>query len=186
MKSFPRFISPIMAGISIPLLSAAVVAQTPAALPRAPQAKVTTLTVPGPFSEPSVAVNPANPQQVVVAYQVPASIAYSTDAGENWEHAANVAPKRFQVSGDPSVTFDNKGHAIFCFIAFNKLGTFNYWGHAGHTNGIYIRRSLDGGKTWEPHPITVSEQQKKPGVPMEDKPYVEPRRFTHGFFTLCR
>ncbi len=109
---------------------------------------------------------------MVVAYQVPASIAYSTDAGEHWAPAANVAPKKFQVSGDPSVTFDNKGHAIFCFIAFNRLGTFNYWGHAGHTNGIYVRRSLDGGKTWEPQPITVSEQEKKPGVPMEDKPYV--------------
>ncbi len=108
----------------------------------------------------------------MVAYQVPASIAYSTDAGAHWKKAENTAPKNFKVSGDPNVTFDNKGHAIFCFIAFNKLGTFNYWGHAATTNGIFVRRSLDGGKTWEPQPITVFEQQNRPGIPFEDKPYV--------------
>jgi hypothetical protein len=146
--------------------------QIPAALPRAPQAQVTTLTEPGYFSEPSVAVNPINPKQVVVAYQVPAHIAYSTDAGEHWEHAASTAPKDFKVSGDVSVTYDNQGHAILCSIAFNKLGTFNYWGHATRTNAILIRRSLDGGKTWEPAPITVSLQPQQPGIPMEDKPYI--------------
>jgi hypothetical protein len=146
--------------------------QTQAALPRAPQAVVTTLTNPGYSSEPSVAVNPINPKQVVVAYQVPANIAYSTDAGEHWEHAANTAPKDFKVSGDVSVTYDNQGHAILCSIAFNKLGTFNYWGHATNTNAILIRRSLDGGETWEPAPITVSLQAQQPGIPMEDKPYI--------------
>ncbi|MGB8480041.1 MAG: sialidase family protein [Acidobacteriaceae bacterium] len=146
--------------------------QTQTALPRAPQAQVTTLTEPGYFSEPSVAVNPINPKQVVVAYQNQASIAYSTDAGEHWEHAANTAPKDFKVSGDVSVTYDNQGHAILCSIAFNKLGTFNYWGHATKTNAVLIRRSLDGGKTWEPAPITVSVQPQQPGIPFEDKPYI--------------
>jgi hypothetical protein len=154
------------------LLSIHAASQTQSALPPAPQAQVTTLTAPGYFSEPSVAVNPSNPQQVVVAYQMPANIAYSTDAGEHWEHAANTAPKDFKVSGDVSVTFDNQGHVILCSIAFNKLGTFNYWGHATKINGVLIRRSLDGGKTWEPAPIVVSLQQQQPGIPMEDKPYI--------------
>lgn len=141
-------------------------------MPRAPQAQVTTLTPPGYSSEPSVAVNPRDPRQVVVAYQSPASIAYSADAGAHWLPAAGVAPKNFKVSGDVSVAYDNQGHAILCYIAFNKLGTFNYWGHDTHTNGIFIRRSLNGGKTWEPSPVTVIEQKKKPGIPMEDKPYI--------------
>lgn len=147
-------------------------AQQPSTMPSAPLAHVTTLTQPGFSSEPSVAVNALNPKQVVFAYQVPASIAYSTDAGASWHSAKNTAPANFSVSGDVSVAYDNQGHAILCYIAFNKLGTFNYWGHATNTNGIYIRRSLDGGKTWEAQPITVSEQQQKPGIPMEDKPYV--------------
>jgi hypothetical protein len=154
------------------LLATSAPSQAQAPLPRAPQARVTTLTEPGYFSEPSVAVNPSNPRQIVVAYQVPAYIAYSTDAGEHWEHAANVAPKEFKVSGDVSVTYDNQGHAILCSIAFNKLGTFNYWGHATTMNAVLIRRSLDGGKTWESAPITVSLQPQSPGIPMEDKPYI--------------
>ncbi len=156
------------------ILSVAIPArsQTQEALPQAPQAQVTTLTDPGYFSEPSVAVNPINPKQVVIAYQVPANIAYSTDAGGHWQHAANTVPKDFKVSGDVSVTYDNQGHAILCSIAFNKLGTFNYWGHATNTNAILIRRSLDGGKTWESKPITVSLQQQQPGIPFEDKPYI--------------
>jgi hypothetical protein len=159
-------------GIVLFLLVPFAVAQSPQMIPRAPAAKVTTLTAPGYFSEPSVAVNPGNPQQVVVAYQVPASIAYSTDAGVHWQKAANTAPKNFKIAGDVSVTYDNKGHAILCYIAFDKLGTFNYWGHATNANGIFIHRSLDGGKTWEPMPITVSDEVKKPGIPMEDKPYI--------------
>lgn len=147
-------------------------AQTPSQLPPAPAASVQTLTAPGFFSEPSVAVNPMNPKQVVVAYQVPANIAYSQDAGKHWAHASGVAPKNLKVSGDVSVTFDNQGHAILCYIGFNKLGTFNYWGHATNTNGIFVRRSLDGGKSWSAPAIAVSVQQQKPGVPMEDKPYV--------------
>lgn len=147
-------------------------AQTAPPLPPAPDARVTTLTAPGYFSEPSVAINSLNPKQVIVAYQVPASIAYSQDSGATWTPAADVAPKNFKTSGDVSVTYDNKGHAILCYIAFNELGTFNYWGHATRSNGIFIRRSLDGGKTWTAPPVTVSLKRAKPGIPMEDKPYV--------------
>ncbi|HEY5256335.1 MAG TPA: sialidase family protein [Acidobacteriaceae bacterium] len=172
MKNFSVFCHLGVPAVAALFLVIPAHSQTQAALPRAPQAQVTTLTEPGYFSEPSVAVNPINPKQVVVAYQVPAHIAYSTDAGEHWEHATNTAPKDFKVSGDVSVTYDNQGHAILCSIAFNKLGTFNYWGHAAKTNAILIRRSLDGGKTWEAQPITVSVQQQQPGIPFEDKPYI--------------
>lgn len=167
---FCRSIAVVLGGLA--LASCFALAQTQPPLPRAPQARVTTLTSPGFFSEPSVAVDPANPQQIVVAYQNQASIAYSTDSGATWLHAANTASKRFKVSGDVSVTFDNQGHAILCYIAFNKLGTFNYWGHAAHSNGIFVRRSLDGGKTWEASAVTVSEQQQRPITPFEDKPYI--------------
>ncbi|MHB1935675.1 MAG: sialidase family protein [Acidobacteriaceae bacterium] len=172
MKNLSFFSRAETASAAVLLVAVHAVSQTQPALPRAPQAQVTTLTAPGYFSEPSVAVNPINPQQVVVAYQVPANIAYSTDAGAHWQHAANTVPKEYKVSGDVSVTFDNQGHAILCSIAFNKLGTFNYWGHATNTNGVFVRRSLDGGKTWEAAPTVVSLQQKMPGIPMEDKPYI--------------
>ena len=142
-------------------------------LPKAPHAEVfpLTLTV-GPFTEPAIAVNPGNPQQVVGVFQDNVHAAYSTDAGHSWQLAENVDPKNYRVSGDVSVTFDNQGHAFVCYIAFDKLGAFNYWAHGATRNGIFIRRSLDGGKTWEAEHIPVAEQSSTPGIPFEDKPYI--------------
>jgi hypothetical protein len=147
------------------------VAQT--TLPRAPGAAITDLTpTPGPYTEPGVSVNPLNPKQVVVVFQDNVQAAYSHDAGRTWKLADGVAPKDFRVSGDVSTVFDNKGHAFVSCIAFDKLGTFNYWGHGATRNGIFVRRSLDGGKTWEPTLRNVVAQPTKPGIPFEDKPYI--------------
>jgi len=142
-------------------------------LPQAPQAQVFTLTpAPGYFTEPAIAVNPSNPQQVVGVFQDNAHAAYSQDAGRTWQLAEGVAPKNFKVSGDVSVAFDNQGHAFICYIAFDKLGTFNYWARGATRNGIFVRRSLDGGKTWEAEHVPVAEQPTEPGIPFEDKPYI--------------
>ncbi len=142
-------------------------------LPGAPGSFVETLTpAPGFFTEPSVAINPRNPNQVAVAFQDNAHIAYSMDAGKNWQIAAGTEPPNYRVSGDVSVAYDNQGHAILCYMAFDKLGTFNYWGHNSSRNGLFVRRSLDGGKTWEAQHIPIIEHPTEPGVPWEDKPYI--------------
>ncbi len=142
-------------------------------LPPAPGKLISNLTpASGYFTEPSIAVNPKNPRQIVAAFQDNAHVAYSSDEGHTWNLAKGVAPPNYKVSGDVSVTFDNQGHAILCYIAFDKLGTFNYWGHGATRNGIFVRRSLDGGKTWETQHIPVAQQVSEPGVPFEDKPYI--------------
>jgi hypothetical protein len=161
-------------GISLAVFlasSAGLLAQ--ASLPRAPGAAITTLSPQlGTWSEPGVAINPFNPQQVVAVYQYIAQAAYSQDAGRTWKLATGVAAPNYKNSGDVSTVFDNKGHALICYISFDKLGTFNYWGHGATRNGIFVRRSLDGGATWEPQLRTVAAQPSKPGVPFEDKPYL--------------
>ena len=141
-------------------------------LPKAPDAHVFQLTPgPGYFTEPGVAVNPNHPQQVVAVFQDNVHAAWSQDAGRTW-NVEDAAPKNYRISGDVSTTFDNQGHAFVCYIAFDKLGTFNYWAHGATRNGIFVRRSLDGGKTWEADHIPVAEQPSQPGIPFEDKPYI--------------
>ena len=142
------------------------------ALTPPPGARVIKLTPsPGQFTEPSIGVNPANPKQLVGAFQNTA-VAYSRDAGHTWTLAEGVAPPDYRVSGDVSVAYDNQGHAFLCYIAFDKLGTTNYWAHNATRNGIFVRRSLDGGQTWEKDAATVIAHPSDPGIPFEDKPSI--------------
>lgn len=142
-------------------------------LPRAPKTHVVDITPkPGYFNEPSIAVNAKNPQQVVVAWQINASAAYSKDGGQTWTVAEGTAPKDYRVSGDVSVVFDSVGHAHLCYIAFDKLGTPQYWARGATRNGIFVRRSLDGGQTWDPNAVAVASHESLPAIPFEDKPYI--------------
>ncbi|HUI78026.1 MAG TPA: sialidase family protein [Bryobacteraceae bacterium] len=144
-----------------------------ATLAPAPGRRIVTLIEhPGSFHTPSIAVNPANPREVVVGFQSKVSAAYSTDGGEHWAVAPGTAPENYRSTGDTSITYDRQGHAILCFIAFDGAGPFKYWGHNPKRNGILVRRSLDGGKTWEPRTIPVIEHAEAPGIPFEDKPYI--------------
>lgn len=142
-------------------------------LPVAPKSHLTDITPKaGFFNEPSIAVNPLEPHQLVVAWQVNASVAYSTDAGQSWTVAQGTAPKDYKISGDVSITYDSAGHALLCYIAFDKLGTTNYWAHGATRNGIFVRRSPDGGKTWDADAATVIAHQSTPNIPFEDKPWI--------------
>jgi len=125
---------------------------------------------PGFHNEPSIAVNSRNPAQIFAAYQVPASVTYSQDGGASWKLATGTAPTDYKVSGDVATTYDKNGTAILCYIAFDQLGTENYWAHGATRNGVFVRRSSDGGATWDAHDHAVLAQLTKPGIPFEDKP----------------
>lgn len=141
-------------------------------LPRAPGARVTTITDPGPFTETSIAIDPRNPRRVVGVYQNQASAAWSAD-GVTWAIAEGTAPPNYRVSGDPSVTIDRHGHAFFCYIAFDRTGVTSYWALGATRGGIFVRRSLDGGKTWEKeHNVVVEHPVTQPGLPWEDMPSI--------------
>ncbi|HUO26259.1 MAG TPA: hypothetical protein VMU61_11360 [Candidatus Aquilonibacter sp.] len=126
----------------------------------------------GYVNEPSIAINPNHPEQLVAAFQTQASAAYSRDVGKTWTIAEGTSPPDYKISGDVSVTFDNQGHAFLCYIAFDKLGTENYWAHNATRNGIFVRRSGDGGITWDKTASAVIAQKTEPGIPFEDKPYI--------------
>src|SRR3954463_15227049 len=150
------------------LLSTSALAQF--TLPQPPGARVIDLTSKGYFNEPAIAVNPANPQQVVTAWQVNTSVAYSQDGGATWATAKDTASKNFKISGDVALVYDAKGAAVVAYLGFDKLGTENYWAHNATRNGLFTRRSADGGKTWDAQEHAVKENPTVPGIPFEDKP----------------
>lgn len=148
-------------------------APAPATLPPPPQAEVIDLTPhPGYFTEPAIAIDPNNPRHLAAAFQDNAHAGYSADGGRTWAVATGTESTRFRVSGDVSIAYDTHSHAILCYMAFDKLGTFNYWGHNASKNGLFVRRSLDGGRTWEAQDIPIIQHSDGPAVPWEDKPYI--------------
>jgi hypothetical protein len=59
------------------------------------------------------------------------------------------------MGGNKSITFDDRGHVFLSYQLIEKLGTPSYWGHNAHGNGIWVRHSPDGGKTWDPEGTPV-------------------------------
>src|SRR5215468_9823291 len=160
----------LRACLAILLLASSVFAQQ---LAPAPKAHVVDITPkPGYFNEPSIAVNPKNPQQIAVAWQINASVATSEDGGRTWKIAENTAPREYRVSGDVSITYDAAGRAVLCYIAFDKLGTSQYWAQGATRNGIFVRRSADAGHTWPTVAAPVISHESTPKIPFEDKPYI--------------
>jgi len=150
-------------------------------LPLAPEAKVVTVSPEGGhYTEPGIAINPRNPRQVVVVFQGgknaqgTANAAWSNDGGATFTSAQGTGSSNWKVLGDVTTTFDNSGSAYLCSIAFDTLGTSSYWAHGAKRNGIIVRRSPDGGKTWD---VGVSQVKAFPGanergIPFEDEPRI--------------
>lgn len=166
-------LEPVIAtvGAILLLLSSSGIAQS--SLPRATGTRVVSISptdVRG--NEPSIAVNPKNPDQVVAAFQ-PATVVYSTDAMQSFKVADLPPVPGWRGGGDVSVTFDNNGRAYLCTLHFDKLGSVSYWAHGAGRNGIFVRRSEDGGKTWEKDAATVKAYQgNEPDIQWEDMPRI--------------
>jgi hypothetical protein len=142
-------------------------------LPKAPGARVSTITDPGPFTEPGIAIDPRDARRAVGVYQNQASASWTTDGGATWTAAEGTVPPNYKVAGDVSVAIDRHGHAFLCYIAFDRTGVTSYWALGGSRGGIFVRRSPDGGKTWEKEPnVVIEHPDTKPGLPWEDMPSI--------------
>ena len=119
-----------------------------------------------------IAVNPGNPSQIVAVYQ-PATVAYSGDGAQTFTLADLPPLAGWGNGGDVSTTFDNKGKVYLSSLHFDKLGSDSYWAHGTGHNGIFVRRSLDGGKTWEKDATAVKTfEGNGPDSHMEDMPRI--------------
>ncbi len=135
------------------------------------------VTEPG-FPQPaevSVAINPANPDNIVVvslARGQPGgprvtNFAYVTqDGGATWETVAAPNPEG-RVQGDDAVTFSRDGVALRSYISFNGLRAER---PENASNGIFVSVSEDGGLTWG-EPVTVVDHINTV-IPFEDKPWI--------------
>lgn len=130
------------------------------------------ITPPGYNNETSIAIDPANTQQLVAGWQVPATAGWSTDGGATWKWERLPGTASWQLSGDPMVAFDGDGHAYVVYIAFDRPDDYDTLGRAAHRNGIFVNRSNDGGHTWRASPAAVIEQPERRGIPFEDKPAI--------------
>ena len=79
------------------LLPAAAASQ--AALPKAPGARVVTVSPLG-REEPSIAVNPHSPNQVLAVFQGPAEAAYSQDSARTFAPASGTAAPDWRRTGE--------------------------------------------------------------------------------------
>jgi hypothetical protein len=127
-------------------------------LPRAPGAHIVTITPSGQSgSEPAIAVNPKNPNQVVGAAGGRWA-AYSTDGGRTFT-PVQPAGEEGRAGGDVSLAFDDKGCVFLSFLSI--------------ANGIWVRRSPDGGRTWDKDAVPVKVWKgDEPDIALEDMPRI--------------
>ncbi|MFO1312398.1 MAG: sialidase family protein [Burkholderiales bacterium] len=109
--------------------------------------------------EPSIAVNPANPDNMIAAWQQDRwstggargpGTAYSFDGGGTWTRtsaplsrcAGGTGAGDFDRASDPWVTFAPDGTAYQAALGFNNAQDGD--------NAIIVSRSTDGGRTWSP------------------------------------
>lgn len=97
--------------------------------------------------EPYLAVNPANSENIVIAWMGYLPYNYiviktraSFDGGQTWSavgyipHIAGMTQ-----SADPSLVFDNNGNLFLSYVDYDQ---------PSETGAIYVRKSTDGGLTW--------------------------------------
>ena len=138
----------------ITLLAVPLLAQT-APLPRAPGARVVTVSLPAQRgAEPAIALDVHHPNRVVGGYGGP-FVAYSTDSARTFALAEGTEPQGWRGGGDVSLAFDDQGAAYLSYLTSEGLGTASYWAHGAGKSGIWVRRSPDGGRTWEKEPAAV-------------------------------
>jgi Neuraminidase (sialidase) len=108
----------------------------------------------GSQSEESIAINPANPQNVIAGsneiQRLPMRAMVSTDGGTTFTGVdLPLPPARtnngFDFGSDPGVAFDSAGNAYYSYIVV-------FFSAGGSINGtaMAVAHSTDGGATWAP------------------------------------
>lgn len=121
--------------------------------------------------EPSLAINPTNPQHLVAAWmgfqfgqKITIKSAVSTNGGSTWStpvFQAHEVPGNS--SADVSLGFDHLGNAFMSYIDYDNVGFSQ--------GKVVLRKSLDGGLTWGPS-VEVINITDCPGKLCIDRPWM--------------
>jgi hypothetical protein len=119
--------------------------------------------------EPYLAVNPQNPQHMVVAWmgfvflnRIMIKTRVSFDGGNNWSTAQNMPHVAVgYTSADPSLAFDSNGNIFLCLIDYDPYFS---------SGAVYVRKSTDGGLIWG-NPVMVIDYDSDPGKLPIDRPW---------------
>ncbi len=129
MKFAPRLLPVVVAFLGLVSLPSA-------------QDSVITITPPSTFmSEVTIAVNPANPRELVAGANLN-NVFHSTDGGASWTPYGTISSS-FGVWGDPCVVFDDAGYAYYAHLSYGQRPE-GHW-----IDRIVVQRSTDGGATWD-------------------------------------
>jgi len=108
-------------------------------------------------NEPSIMINPKNPQQMVVGANI-TTYYYSGDAGTTWSEGQ--LSSTYGVWGDPVIITDTLGHFYFFHLSNPTSGDW--------LDRIVCQKSLDGGQSWSNGSYMglngVKDQDKEWGV----------------------
>lgn len=128
---------------------------------------------PGPQSETSIAINPANPNQVVAGsneiFRLPMRGYFSSDGGKTWGAVDLPLPPPLNRSGtdfgsDPAVAWDTQGNVFYAYIVV----FFNQGFDAITGTEMAVARSSDAGRTWTSTYFNFNSGSGK----FNDKPYI--------------
>lgn len=112
-------------------------------------------------AEVSIAVDPANPQQLLAGamtvpfnpYWIYQGYYHTDDGGLLWSGSDTLPPEDWQTS-DPSVAYDADGRAYYAYLQL-----------FGPSANLRITRSPDGGKSWPEDRHLVEEYGYRPDKP---------------------
>src|SRR2546425_8542530 len=138
-------------------------------------AQVSTSTLPQ--NEPSVAVNPSNPQHLVAGANDQLltrnwlAVYTSSDSGLTWTNGLipmTGALGSFQDASDPAVSFSENGTLYYSGVAFNVAVRSNTAVAVDGT--IFVSKSTDNGSSFPLTTIVASGSNRIGGI-FNDKPY---------------
>ena len=136
----------------------------------------------GPHNETSIAVNPANPLNMIGGandYQITLnpdghvsesilSRAHVTfDGGKTWSMYGVFSNSAYQATGDPALAFDATGHAYYGTLGFRFVSPFN-----AQNPDVLVSNSGDGGKSWNEVRVAAGSGVETSVGDLLDKEYV--------------